>query len=1203
MFKKIAVTTLCSVAIYCGSLAQSKHWQHNERTLHYTEDKGDFLLVEGKYRFNRALYGSNKASRVEAGDLPEFALYMPGMGGNLQFVLKGNNEYKKLIHADNIETRYRPGAMVYAIRDKLLGKGVLEITVLAQVAEEGMIVKVGAQNVPKGTELFAIYGGASGKRFSRNGDIGADPESGFYLLPEYCKQNKFEIAKNSFQLNYLGRSAEEEVLYGTFGSAGKVTLADATMLDDISKITVSKAKDAPIVVANYGLGAAPFYIQIARGELKNKLLGEADLVKIYDKAESDRQQLANRVTINTPDRYINNFGATLAVAADGIWESPTFLHGAVAWRMRLNAWRGAYSADALGWHDRAKEHFSSYANSQVIEPEVGKVVADTALHLARHIEEMGTAVFSSGYISRNPNDNSRPHHYDMNLVFFDQLFSHFNYTGDLVYLKKMWPTIVRHLAWERRNFDVDRDGLYDAYCAIWASDGLQYSGGGVAHTSAYNYRANKAAAKLAKLIGEDPTLYESEAKKIADALRARLWLKGNGHFAEYQDLLGNKIVHDKPGLWTIYHIADAYILDDFDNYQNVQYIENHLPKIPVQVKNGEHQGLYTLATTNWQPYTWSVNNVALAENLQAALAYWQSGRFNEAFHLWKSNIIESMYHGISPGNFQQLSHYDAYRGELYRDFADPIGVASRTLVEGLFGIHPNLLDNSIFIKPGFPTEWDFAEIELPELSYSYKRTGKTIHYNIKRKVSDPVSLRLEIPVNHTRIKSVKVNGKEVEWTLKPSSINLPYIQFETEASSSFAINVEQAGENILPVSYRSTYPYTDPFVIKLSADVKVTDVHDPQGLVKDRTEAGFVLIEKARKGTFFVQLKQGDLSWWEAVNVELIAPVVPVYSEEGGTHYVTLESKSSLECAVDLKFKSLEKSIVLKAGQREKIELPASLLSKGSNRIMIQVGKHTLKLDYINWEIPKVAAYEAQDLSAYYNDRVTNIFEQKYLSPRPDVPTLQLPWQGIGNWCYPLTTAVIDDSGLMESRENNTVTFLDIPFNITGDKNVIFSSQWDNYPAEVTIPLTGQADKMYLLMAGSTNPMQSQLVNAKVKVVYTDGTVDVLELKNPTNWWPIEQDFLDDNFAFEIADDQIPYRIQLKTGELYKGGTLAKYSDIKGYSNRAIEGGAATLLDLPLQSDKTLQSAVLVSEANDVVVGIMGLTLQRHMTTKLDACY
>jgi hypothetical protein len=52
---------------------------------------------------------------------------------------------------------------------------------------------------------------------------------------------------------------------------------------------------------------------------------------------------------------------------------------------------------------------------------------------------------------------------------------------------------------------------YDAYAAIWASDALQYSGGSVTHSSAYKYKANKDAAIIAKLIGEDPAPFEKEA--------------------------------------------------------------------------------------------------------------------------------------------------------------------------------------------------------------------------------------------------------------------------------------------------------------------------------------------------------------------------------------------------------------------------------------------------------------------------------------------------------------------------------------------------------------------------------------------------------------------------------------------------------------------------------------------------------------------
>jgi len=237
--------------------------------------------------------------------------------------------------------------------------------------------------------------------------------------------------------------------------------------------------------------------------------------------------------------------------------------------------------------------------------------------------------------------------------------------------------------------------------------------------------------------------------------------------------------------------------------------------------------------------------------------------------------------------------------------------------------------------------------------------------------------------------------------------------------------------------------------------------------------------------------------------------------------------------------------------------------------------------------------FEPINISKYFNDKVTNIFKQQYLSPRPKTPTLQLPTQGIGNWCYPLTQAVIDDAGLRNAaaRNNNTILLpQQIPLATPGDtlsKNIVFTSKWDNYPDSVAIPLTGRAHHVYCMLAGTTNPMQSRLVNAVLRVRYTDGTQDTLALQNPQNWWPIEQDFYTDGYAF-TTDAPRPLRYYLKTGE-----TTISYTTIKGFSNMAIDGGAATILDLPLDNNKELQSISLHSFANDVVMGLMSVTLAR----------
>ena len=98
--------------------------------------------------------------------------------------------------------------------DSLLGQGKLFLTILALSNAEGMVIKIAAENIPPLVQLVWIYGGASGKKFSRDGDIGADPESSFYLKAENCMDNRFQIEADKFILTYgTGKVLTEEERY------------------------------------------------------------------------------------------------------------------------------------------------------------------------------------------------------------------------------------------------------------------------------------------------------------------------------------------------------------------------------------------------------------------------------------------------------------------------------------------------------------------------------------------------------------------------------------------------------------------------------------------------------------------------------------------------------------------------------------------------------------------------------------------------------------------------------------------------------------------------------------------------------------------------------------------------------------------------------------------------------------------------------
>jgi hypothetical protein len=286
-----------------------------------------------------------------------------------------------------------------------------------------------------------------------------------------------------------------------------------------------------------------------------------------------------------------------------------------------------------------------------------------------------------------------------------------------------------------------------------------------------------------------------------------------------------------------------------------------------------------------------------------------------------------------------------------------------------------------------------------------------------------------------------------------------------------------------------------------------------------------------------------------------------------------------------------KKPLTLPAGRSsDEINIPLSNLYAGTNMMTLNYEGKTDSFTIADWNGSKLIHYTTVNMVPAFNDKVTQIFRNKYLAPRPQSTTLQLPWQGIGDWPHPLATFDVDDSGLRKlAGKTNTITLPQgIVFNTPGsanENNILFTSRWENYPVEKTISLSGKAAHAWFLMAGSTNPMQSQLENGEIVVSYTDGSADTLALRNPETWWPIDQDYYTDGFAFSLKLPRPP-RIHLKTGRVVDG----EESKNK-FNGKTIPGGAATVLDMPLDNSKELKTITLRTIANDVVIGLMAVTL------------
>jgi len=298
--------------------------------------------------------------------------------------------------------------------------------------------------------------------------------------------------------------------------------------------------------------------------------------------------------------------------------------------------------------------------------------------------------------------------------------------------------------------------------------------------------------------------------------------------------------------------------------------------------------------------------------------------------------------------------------------------------------------------------------------------------------------------------------------------------------------------------------------------------------------------------------------------------------------------------------KKTNRKINLQANSSTNYRFDAPVACFGTNTVEIRKGKERHSFRIINWNIPHstVSNYQTVDMSASHNDKVSAIFAYgKYVSPRWAYTTLQVPTQGMGQWCHPNDLSVIDDSGFRAIAAKNGNIFKipqGIPFATQGDvdlNNITFTTLWDNYPDSITIPLQGKASKAYFLVAASTYHMQAHLPNGYIKVKYKDGSMDTLKLVLPENLIPLDQDIFIDDWAF-YSEEPRPYRVRLKTGGVHT--YHAEQMGLRMSNNPIyIDGGMATILDLPLNLKKELESLTLETIANEVIIGLMGVTLVR----------
>lgn len=370
---------------------------------------------------------------------------------------------------------------------------------------------------------------------------------------------------------------------------------------------------------------------------------------LFDQMESDMQEVAATITINTPDKYINPLGSALSVVQD---------------KMRNE------SVEDLLWH--------------------------------------------------------------------------YSYSVNRADMQRQWPFIDEYVR------GANKQSLSTAILAKC-------------------YWLNTMAARVAAKLQRDGSSYFTKADEALALLNEQLWMADKGCWAESKDLEGLRRLHDAPALWSICSPIYYDACTPEQAYLATKYMDREIPHIPVAPE------LSTLATSNWMPYTWEMNNVYPAAVMRAAMACFKAGRNEEGFRLLKATVIDQLYDGSSPANFGQTSKYDVVQGDQGRDVADHISIAARTLTEGLFGIRPDAFRRRCIIQPGFPESWDSASISTPFVSYRFRRQGNQLIYDITQHFEEAQQVVLRVNLGKGEYRDIQGTDKEHQVITVDAPLKLPEV--------------------------------------------------------------------------------------------------------------------------------------------------------------------------------------------------------------------------------------------------------------------------------------------------------------------------------------------------------------------------------------------------------------------------------------------
>jgi len=268
-----------------------------------------------------------------------------------------------------------------------------------------------------------------------------------------------------------------------------------------------------------------------------------------------------------------------------------------------------------------------------------------------------------------------------------------------------------------------------------------------------------------------------------------------------------------------------------------------------------------------------------------------------------------------------------------------------------------------------------------------------------------------------------------------NKINVPILTVYLQKQKTYKIEIEWGDTAVEIIEAKAFYVAKENNTIKFKNAICIR-TFDPQRVLNkfnvSNKKLDFSVKNITGNHTFFITLEQNEITWTQPINF-FIKPSISITSKEDDIKLnITVTNNSSTTKQGLLAVNGFKQKLNINAQDSLQISIPAEYTYLGSNKIAIKWSDNTsTEATITNWNLNSYnqnKSYQTVNLQPYFNDGVAQIFKNKYLSPRPQTVTLQIPWQGFGNWCYPLAEPVINDSGMRMKVTDNLLHCNNIPF-------------------------------------------------------------------------------------------------------------------------------------------------------------------------------